>query len=104
MRKSGFWRRAAAGTVVLALAGAAVLAGLAASLPDTLYTDGALHELTVASMPYLSAKSRQGQLPADSAVPDCSGPGYSAQGIVSVRISLSGFFSASSIFRHRYIS
>ena len=53
MRKSGFWRRAAAGTVVLALAGAAVLAGLAASLPDTLYTDGALHELTVASMPYL---------------------------------------------------
>lgn len=73
MRKSGFWRRAAAGTVVLALAGAAVLAGLAASLPDTLYTDGALHELTVASMPYLSAKSRQGQLPADSAVPDKSG-------------------------------
>ncbi len=73
MRIQRFWRRAAAWLAALAFLGAAVMAGLAAALPDTLYTDGAPAELEIASMPYLSVQGKQGQLPADSTVADKSG-------------------------------
>ena len=54
------WRLAAAAAALLALLGAAVIAGLAAALPDTLYTDEPAAELRIASLPYLSArKSRR---------------------------------------------
>ena len=49
-----------------------VLAGLAAALPDTLYTDGPAAELEIASMPYLTVKKRQGSVAADSTTPDTS--------------------------------
>ena len=66
------WRLAAAAAALLALLGAAVIAGLAAALPDTLYTDGSAAELRIASLPYLSARKKQGAVPADSTAPDAS--------------------------------
>ena len=66
------WRLAAAAAALLALLGAAVIAGLAAALPDTLYTDGSAAELRIASLPYLSARKKQGAVPADSTAPDTS--------------------------------
>lgn len=67
-----FLRRGLAVLALAALLGAAVLAGLSAALPDTLYTDGPAAELRVASMPYLSARKTQGSVPADSTAPDKS--------------------------------
>lgn len=66
------WRLAAAAAALLALLGAAVIAGLAAALPDTLYTDEPAAELRIASLPYLSARKKQGVMPADSTAPDTS--------------------------------
>ena len=66
------WRLAAAAAALLALLGAAVIAGLAAALPDTLYTDEPAAELRIASLPYLSARKKQGAVPADSTAPDSS--------------------------------
>ena len=66
------WRLAAAAAALLALLGAAVIAGLAAALPDTLYTDEPAAELRIASLPYLSARKKQGAVPADSTAPDTS--------------------------------
>lgn len=65
-------RRLAAGLAVLLLLGAAVIAGIAASLPDTLYTDGTPQELTVSAMPYLSVRKQRGSVAADSTTPDKS--------------------------------
>lgn len=53
------WRLAAAAAALLALLGTAVIAGLAAALPDTLYTDEPAAELRIASLPYLSACKKQ---------------------------------------------
>ena len=66
------WRLAAAAAALLALLGTAVIAGLAAALPDTLYTDEPAAELRIASLPYLSARKKQGAVPADSTAPDAS--------------------------------
>ena len=66
------WRLAAAAAALLALLGTAVIAGLAAALPDTLYTDEPAAELRIASLPYLSACKKQGAVPADSTAPDTS--------------------------------
>lgn len=66
------WRLAAAAAALLALLGTAVIAGLAAALPDTLYTDEPAAELRIASLPYLSARKKQGAVPADSTAPDTS--------------------------------
>ena len=66
------WRLAAAAAALLTLLGAAVIAGLAAALPDTLYTDEPAAELRIASLPYLSARKNQGAVPADSTAPDTS--------------------------------
>ncbi|WP_455501102.1 SpoIVB peptidase [Gemmiger sp.] len=67
-----FLRRGLAVLALAALLGAAMLTGLSAALPDTLYTDGPAAELRVASMPYLSARKTQGSVPADSAATDKS--------------------------------
>lgn len=48
------------------------LPGWAAALPDTLYTDEPAAELRIASLPYLSARKKQGAVPADSTAPDTS--------------------------------
>lgn len=56
---------------LLLLAGACI-AGLAAALPDTFYTADAPTALQVASMPYLTARKKQGSVAADSASPDTS--------------------------------
>ena len=72
MHRHKFLRHAAAVLAAAALLAAAVLAGLAAALPDTLYTDGPAAELEIASMPYLTVKKRQGSVAADSTTPDTS--------------------------------
>ena len=50
MHRHKFLRHAAAVLAAAALLAAVVLAGLAAALPDTLYTDGPAAELEIASM------------------------------------------------------
>ena len=72
MHRHKFLRHAAAVLAAAALLAAMVLAGLAAALPDTLYTDGPAAELEIASMPYLTVKKRQGSVAADSTTPDTS--------------------------------
>ena len=72
MHRHKFLRHAAAVLAAAALLAAVVLAGLAAALPDTLYTDGPAAELEIASMPYLTVKKRQGSVAADSTTPDTS--------------------------------
>lgn len=72
MHRHKFLRHAAAVLAAAALLVAVVLAGLAAALPDTLYTDGPAAELEIASMPYLTVKKRQGSVAADSTKPDTS--------------------------------
>lgn len=72
MHRYKFLRHAAAVLAAAALLAAVVLAGLAAALPDTLYTDGPAAELEIASMPYLTAKKQQGSVAADSTTPDKS--------------------------------
>lgn len=72
MHRHKFLRHAAAVLAAAALLVAVVLAGLAAALPDTLYTDGPAAELEIASMPYLTVKKRQGSVAADSTTPDTS--------------------------------
>ncbi len=72
MHRHKFLRHAAAVLAAAALLTAVVLAGLAAALPDTLYTDGPAAELEIASMPYLTVKKRQGSVAADSTTPDTS--------------------------------
>jgi len=72
MHRHKFLRHAAALLTAAALLAAVVLAGLAAALPDTLYTDGPAAELEIASMPYLTVKKRQGSVAADSTTPDTS--------------------------------
>lgn len=54
MRKHKFLRRALAVLAACLLLGAACLTGLAKALPDTFYTDGALTDLKIAAMPFLS--------------------------------------------------
>ena len=74
MRKHKFLRRALAVLAACLLLGAACLAGLAKALPDTFYIDGALTDLKIAAMPFLSiAQPRQGSVAADNAVADKSG-------------------------------
>ena len=69
MRKHKFLRRALAVLAACLLLGAACLAGLAKALPDTFYIDGALTDLKIAAMPFLSvAQPRQGSVAADNAV------------------------------------
>ena len=69
MCKHKFLRRALAVLAACLLLGAACLAGLAKALPDTFYIDGALTDLKIASMPFLSvAQPRQGSVAADNAV------------------------------------
>ena len=63
MHRHKFLRHAAAVLAAAALLVAVVLAGLAAALPDTLYTDGPAAELEIASMPYLTVKSGRGVWP-----------------------------------------
>ena len=72
MHRHKFLRHAAAVLAAAALLAAVVLAGLAAALPDTLYTDGPAAELEIASMPYLTVKKRQGSVAAGSTTPDTS--------------------------------
>ena len=72
MHRHKFLRHAAAVLAAAALLAAVVLAGLAAALPDTLYTDGPAADLKIASMPYLTVKKRQGSVAADSTTPDTS--------------------------------
>ena len=72
MHRHKFLRHAAAVLAAAALLAAVVMAGLAAALPDTLYTDGPAAELEIASMPYLTVKKRQGSVAADSTTPDTS--------------------------------
>ena len=72
MHRHKLLRHAAAVLAAAALLAAMVLAGLAAALPDTLYTDGPAAELEIASMPYLTVKKRQGSVAADSTTPDTS--------------------------------
>ena len=72
MHRHKFLRHAAAVLAAAALLAAVVLTGLAAALPDTLYTDGPAAELEIASMPYLTVKKRQGSVAADSTTPDTS--------------------------------
>ena len=50
MHRHKFLRHAAAVLAAAALLTAVVLAGLAAALPDTLYTDGPAAELEIASI------------------------------------------------------
>ena len=74
MRKHKFLRRVLAVLAACLLLGAACLAGLAKALPDTFYIDGALTDLKIAAMPFLSvAQPRQGSVAADNAVADKSG-------------------------------
>lgn len=74
MCKHKFLRRALAVLAACLLLGAACLAGLAKALPDTFYIDGALTDLKIAAMPFLSvAQPRQGSVAADNAVADKSG-------------------------------
>ena len=56
MHRHKFLRHAAAVLAAAALLAAVVMAGLAAALPDTLYTDGPAAELEIAAMPYLTVK------------------------------------------------
>ena len=72
MHTHKFVRRAAAVLAALLLLAAAVMGGMAAALPDTLYTDKEAAELRIASMPWLSARKKQGSVPADSTTPDTS--------------------------------
>ena len=51
MHRHKFLRHAAAVLAAAALLAAVVLAGLAAALPDTLYTDGPAAELEIALCP-----------------------------------------------------
>ena len=54
MCKHKFLRRALAVLAACLLLGAACLFGLAKALPDTFYTDGALTDLKITAMPFLS--------------------------------------------------
>lgn len=73
MRRHKFLRRTLAALGGMLLLAAAVLGGVAASLPDTFYTDDTPAQLKIASMPYLSALQKQGSVAADSTTPDTSG-------------------------------
>ena len=73
MRRHKFLRRTLAALGGILLLAAAVLGGVAASLPDTFYTDDTPAQLEIASMPYLSALQKQGSVAADSTTPDTSG-------------------------------
>ncbi len=66
------WRLAAAAAALLALLGAAVIAGWRRLCRIHFYTDGSAAELRIASLPYLSARKKQGAVPADSTAPDTS--------------------------------
>ncbi len=61
MHRHKFLRHAAAVLAAAALLAAVVLAGLAAALPDTLYTDGPAAELEIASMPLPDRKKAAGE-------------------------------------------